>query len=193
MLVLISPLFPSQYPCDKIFLHMSTDSTLQCEDIRSVQEIFVHATYVPFHQLPSVGLSGFFRKFSCMRRTYHFTNYMPNVGLPVNFCPRDVRTISPSTKCEASWFFQEFSCTRCTYHFTNYQVWGFPVFSGNFRARDVRTIHQLPSVGLPGFFRKISCTRRTYHVQPTILGLAQARPNKLKSDYCKSQHELNGL
>ena len=109
---------------------MSTDSTLQCEDIRSVQEIFVHATYVPFHQLPSVGLPGFFRKFLCTR-------------------------------------------------FTNYQVWGFPVFSGNFRARDVRTIHQLPSVGLPGFFRKFSCTRHTYHAQPTILGLAQARPNQL--------------
>ena len=45
---LISPLFPSQCLCDKIFLHVSMDSTLQCEDIRSVQEIFVHATYVPF-------------------------------------------------------------------------------------------------------------------------------------------------
>ena len=83
---LISPLFPSQCPCDKIFLHLSMDSSLQCEDIRSVQEIFVHATYVPF---------------------------------------------------------------------TNYQVWGFPVFSGIFRAR------------------------RTYHAQPTILGLAQARPNNI--------------
>ena len=90
---LISPLFPSQCPCDKIFLHMSTDSTLQCEDIRSVQEIFVHATYIPFHQLPSVGFPGFLRKFSCTRRTYHFTNYQV-WGFPVysgNFHACDVR------------------------------------------------------------------------------------------------------
>ena len=126
----------------------------------------MHATYVPFHQLPSVGLPGFFRKFSCTRRTYHFTNYQV-WGFPVfsgSFRARDVRTISPTTKCGASRFFQEvfvhatyvqfhqlpsvglpgffrkFSCTRCTYHFTNYQVWGFPVFSGSFRARDVRTM-----------------------------------------------------
>ena len=49
---LISPLFPSQCPCDKIFLHVSMDSTLQCV------------------------CSG-------------------------NFCARDIRTISPTTKCGA--------------------------------------------------------------------------------------------
>ena len=79
---LISPLFPSQCPCHKIFLQVSTDSTLQCEDIRSVQEIFVHATYVPFHQLTNVGLPGFFRKFLCTQHMYHFTNYQV-WGFPV--------------------------------------------------------------------------------------------------------------
>ena len=82
---LISPLFPSQCPCDKILLHMSMDSTLQCEAIWSVQEIFVCAIYVLFHQLPSVGLSGFFRKFSCAQHS----------------------TVFPTTKCRTFWFFQE--------------------------------------------------------------------------------------
>ena len=135
---------------------MSTDSTLQCEDIRSVQEIFVHATYV--HQLPSVGLPGFFRKFLCARCTYHFTNYQV-WGFPIssgNFRARNVRTISPTTKCGASRFLQEI-LVHVTYV----------------------PFHQLPSVGLPGLFRKFSCTRRTYHAQPIILGLAQARPNKM--------------
>ena len=158
LLLNLSSLSPSQCPCDKIFLHVSTDSTLQCEDIRSVQEIFVHATYVPFHQLPSVGLPGFFWKFSCTRRTYHFTNYQV-WGFPVfsgSFCARNIHTISPTTKCGASRFFQEVF-VHATYV----------------------PFHQLPSVGLPGFFRKFSCTRRTYHAQPTILGLTQARPNYL--------------
>ena len=70
-------------PCDKIFLHVSrqytvcsgnfctrdvriTSPTTKCGAFCFCQEIFVHATYVPFHQLPSVGLSGFFRKF-CAR------------------------------------------------------------------------------------------------------------------------------
>ena len=136
---------------------MSTDSTLQCEDIRSVQVIFVHATYVPFHQLPSVGLPGFFRKVSCTRRTYYFTNYqcgasrflqeifvhatyvpfhqLPSVGLPS--------------------FFRKVLCTRRTYHFTNYQVWGFPVSSGNFRARDVRTISPTTKCGASRFLQEI--------------------------------------
>ena len=77
---LISPLFPSQCPYDKIFLHMSTDSTLQCEAIWSVQEIFMHATYVSFHQLPSVGLPGFFRKFSCTRPTYQLNRQIPGLA-----------------------------------------------------------------------------------------------------------------
>ena len=99
----------------RVMMVRSTDGTLQCEYIRSVQEIFVHATYVPFHQLPSVGLPGFFRKFLCTRRTYYFTNYqvwgfpvfsgnfrardvraihqLPSVGLPGNFHARDVRTM----------------------------------------------------------------------------------------------------
>ena len=100
---LISPLFPyaSQCPRDKIFLHVSIDS------IRSVQEILVHTTYVPFHQLPSVGLSVFVRRFSCTRRTYHFTNYQV-WGFPFlsDFRARNVRAISPTTKCGASRFFR---------------------------------------------------------------------------------------
>ena len=72
----ISSLFPPQCPCDKIFLLVSIDS------IRSVQEIFVHATYVPFHQLPSVGVSVFVRKFLYTRCTCHFTNYQV-WGFPV--------------------------------------------------------------------------------------------------------------
>ena len=125
---LISPLF---LHLSEIFLHVSTDSIIQCEDIRSVQEIFVHATYVPFHQLPSVGLPGFFRKFLCTRRTYHSTNY---------------------------------------------QVWGFPVFSGNFRARDVRTISPTTKCGASRFFQEIFVHATYIPAQPTILGLAQARP-----------------
>ena len=69
----------------------------------------MHATYVPFHQLPSVGLPGFFRKFSCTRCTYHFTNYQV-WGFLVssgNFRARNVHTISPTTKCGASRFLQE--------------------------------------------------------------------------------------
>ena len=37
--------------------------------MRSVQEIFMCATYVTFYHLPSGGLSGFFRKFLCTRRS----------------------------------------------------------------------------------------------------------------------------
>ena len=124
---------------------------------RFLQEIFVCATYVPFHQLPSGGLSGSFRKFSCARRTYHFTSYQ--VGdFPVpsgNFRVRDVRTISPATKWGIFRFLQEiFVCATYV------------------------PFHQLPSGGRSGSFRKFSCARRTYHAQPTIVGLAQARPNQ---------------
>ena len=102
----------------------------------------MHATCVPFHQLLSVGLPGFFRKFSCTGRAYHFTNYHV-WGFPVfsgNFRARDVRTISPTTKCGASRFFQEIFVHTTYVSFTNYHVWGFPVFSGNFCARDVCTM-----------------------------------------------------
>ena len=47
-----------------------TISTSKCGAFRFLLGIFVHAMYVPF-QLLSVGLSGFFREFSCTRRTYH--------------------------------------------------------------------------------------------------------------------------
>ena len=148
---LISPLFPyaSQCPRDKIFLHVSIDS------IRSVQEILVHATYVPFHQLPSVGLSVFVRKFWCTRRTYHFTNYQV-WGFPFlsgDFCARDVRTISPTTKCGAFCFCQEIF-VHATY----------------------APFHQLPSVGLPGFFRKFSCTRRMYQLNRQYWGSLRLAP-----------------
>ena len=56
-----------------------------------------------------VRLHGLFRKFSCVQRTYHFTDYQV-WGFLVssgNFRACDVRTISPTTKCGASWFLQE--------------------------------------------------------------------------------------
>ena len=55
---LISPLFPSQCPCDKIFLHMTMSMNSVCMAMWFAQEIFVCVMYVPFHQLLSVGLSG---------------------------------------------------------------------------------------------------------------------------------------
>ena len=65
---LISPLFPSQYPCDKILLHVSMDSTLLYGLFRKF--LCAQRTY-HFNVRTKCGAYRFFRKFLCTRRTYH--------------------------------------------------------------------------------------------------------------------------
>ena len=109
---------------------------LKCGAFHFLQEIFMYRTYVPCH-LPIVGLSAFYRKFSCIGHTYHFIHQV--WGFPHfvgNFHALDVRTIS-TTKCGA--FCKKFSCIGRTYHFIH-QVWGFPLFAGNFCECNVFTM-----------------------------------------------------
>ena len=130
----------------------------------------------------SVGLSAFYRKFSCIGRTYHVIyqvwGFLLSTG---NFHASDMHTIS-STKCEAFHVLQEIFM-HWTY--VPFQPPSVGLFAGNFRASDVHTISSTkcgtfrflqeifvyrtcvpfhpPSVGLSTFCRKFSCIGRTYH------------------------------
>ena len=120
-----------------------------------------------------------FEKFSCARRMYHFTSYqVGDFSVPSgNFRVCNIHTISPATTCGAFQFLQEIVCDIRT--ISSATKWGNFWFLQEIfvSAMTYVPFHQLPSGGLSGLFRKFLCTQHTYYALPTILGLAQARPN----------------